>query len=230
MHIFRYLPIQYKLNNPKEGGVIKMYKIFFAFLLIVSSITTFSTIPAYSAEVTNEGYGVIKGKVIAKVSKYKRDTVVYIERVEGNFTPPEEHAKMDQVGLVFIPHVLVVLKGTTVDYHNSDDIAHNVFSPDDVADKMNLGTWLSGEVRPYTFNKLGDAAMLCNVHPEMEAYVVVVQNQYFSKTDKEGNYGIENVPPGEYTLKVWNKKYRAKDKKITIKSGEALTVDFKLKR
>jgi plastocyanin len=207
-----------------------MYKIFFAFLIIVSSIITFSTIPAYSAEVTNESYGVIKGKVTAKVSKYKRDTVVYIERVEGRFPPPEKHAKMDQIELVFIPHVLVVLKGTTVDYHNGDDIAHNVFSPDDVADKMNLGTWLSGEVRPYTFNKPGDAVMLCNVHPEMEAFVVVLQNPYFAKTDKDGNYIIENVPPGDYTLKVWNQKYKTKSKMVDIKEGDTITVDFKLKR
>lgn len=203
-----------------------MNKISIAFLLFMSAIFTFSTVYVYA----DEGNGVINGKISVKVKKYKKDTVVYIERVEGNFTPPEEHAKMDQFELVFIPHVLVVLKGTTVDYHNSDDIAHNVFSPDNVADKMNLGTWLSGEVRPYTFNKPGAAAMLCNVHPEMEAYVVVVQNPYFSKTDREGNYEIKNVPPGEYTLKVWNKKFRAKGKKITIKSGEALTVDFKLKR
>ncbi len=207
-----------------------MYKIFPAFLLIVSSIMTFSTIPAYSAEVTNEGNGVIKGKINVKAKKYKKDTVVYIERVKGNFPPHGENAIMDQKNLVFIPHVLVVLKGTTVDYLNSDDVRHNVFSPDAIADKMNLGMWPRGEVRPYTFNKLGDAVMLCNVHPEMEAYVVVLQNPYFSKTDKEGDYEIENVPPGEYTLKVWNKKYKAKDKKITIKSGEALTVDFKLKR
>ncbi|MGR3175452.1 MAG: carboxypeptidase regulatory-like domain-containing protein [Candidatus Scalindua sp.] len=207
-----------------------MYNVLFAFLLIVSLIMTFSTIPAYSAEVTNEGNGVIKGKINVKAKKYKKDTVVYIERVKGNFPPHGENAIMDQKNLVFIPHVLVVLKGTTVDYLNSDDVRHNVFSPDAIADKMNLGMWPRGEVRPYTFNKLGDAVMLCNVHPEMEAYVVVVQNPYFSKTDKEGNYEIENVPPGEYTLKVWNKKYKAKDKKITIKSGEALTVDFKLKR
>ena len=207
-----------------------MYKIFLAFLLIVSSIMTFSTIPAYSAEVTNEGNGVIKGKINVKAKRYKKDTVVYIEKVEGDFLPPEEHAIMDQKDLVFIPHVLVVLKGTTVDYLNSDDVRHNVFSPDAIADKMNLGMWPRGEVRPYTFNKLGDAVMLCNVHAEMEAYVVVLQNPYFSKTDKEGNYIIENVPPGEYTLKVWNKKYRAKDKKIKIKKGETITVDFKLKR
>lgn len=204
---------------------MKVDKIFIIFLLI-SAVIASSTIHVYAVE----GSGVIKGKVIARVPKYKKDSVVYIERVEGNYPPPEEHAKMDQVELVFIPHVLVVLKGTTVDYHNSDDIAHNVFSPDDVADKMNLGTWLRGEVRSYTFNKLGVAAMLCNVHPEMEAFVVVLQNPYFAKTDKDGNYIIENVPPGEYTLKVWNKKYKAKPKRVDIKEGDTITVDFKLKR
>ncbi len=204
---------------------MKVNKIFIIFLLI-SAVIAFSTIHVYAVE----GSGVIKGKVTARVPKYKKDTVVHIETVKGDFPPPEEHARMDQVELVFIPHVLVILKGTTVDYLNSDDIAHNVFSPSDVADKMNLGTWPRGEVRSYTFNKLGDAVMLCNVHTEMEAYVIVLQNPFFAKTDKDGNYEIKDVPPGEYTLKVWNKKYKAKDKKIKIKSGETITVDFKLKR
>ena len=205
---------------------MRINTIFIMFLFVMSSILTFSTIHAYA----DEGNGVIKGKVITKVPKYKKDSVVYIERTEGDFPPPEEHARMDQVELVFIPHVLVILKGTTVDYLNSDDIAHNVFSPDDVADKMNLGTWLKGEVRSYTFNKPGVAVMLCNVHPEMEAYVVVLQNPYFAKADNDGNYIIENIPPCEYTIKVWNKKYRAKDEKIKVKAGETITVDFELKR
>lgn len=202
-----------------------MNKILITFLSILI-IAAFLSVGTYA----NGDAGSIKGKVSVKVKKYRKNSVVYIESVAGDFPPPEEHASMDQEELVFIPHVLVVLKGGTVDYLNGDDVAHNVFSPDDVADKMNLGTWAKGEVRPHTFNKLGVAAMLCNVHAEMEAYVVVLQNPYFSKTDKGGNYTIEGVPPGEYTLKVWNKKYKAKDQKIEIKSGETLTVDFKLKR
>jgi plastocyanin len=203
-----------------------MNKVLIAFILIVSTTITFSTIHAYA----DEGSGVIKGKISVKVKRYKKDTVVYIEEIEGNFPPQEEHAIMDQKELVFIPHVLAVLKGTTVDFLNSDDVRHNVFSPDNVADKMNLGTWPTGEVKSYAFNNLGAAAMLCNVHPEMEAYVVVLQNPYFARTDKDGNYEIINVPPGEYTLKVWNKKYKAKGKEIKIKNGETITVDFKLKR
>lgn len=172
--------------------------------------------------------GTITGKVIAKKAKFQEDCVVYIEKVEGNFPPPVEHPVMDQNQLTFVPHVLPILLGTTVDYLNSDPIGHNVFSPDDVADKMNLGTWKTGGIRPYTFRKLGSAAILCNVHPEMEAYVVVLQNPYFFKTQKDGKFTISNVPPGEYILKVWNSRMKADDAKVVVKAGETVNVDMQL--
>lgn len=205
---------------------MKTSKLSIVFLLFMSTIIAFSAI--YTCTV--EASGTINGKINVKSKKYKRNTIVYVEKTDGNFPPPEKHVTMDQIELVFIPHVLPILKGTTVDFLNNDDVAHNVMTPDDVADKMNLGTWAKGEIRSYTFNKLGAAVMLCNVHPEMEAWVVILSTPYFAETDKEGNYTIENVPPGEYTLKVWNKKYKAKGQEIVVKSGETLTVDFKLKR
>lgn len=172
--------------------------------------------------------GTITGKVIAKKAKFQEDCVVYIEKVDGSFPPPTEHAIMDQKEMTFIPHVLPILLGATVDYLNSDPIAHNVFSPDDVADKMNLGTWETGGIRHYTFTKLGSAVMLCNVHPEMEAYVVVLQNPYFFKTQKDGKFTISNVQPGEYVLKVWNKRMKGDDAKVVVKAGEAVNVDMQL--
>lgn len=173
--------------------------------------------------------GTITGTVSAPRSKYKRDCVVYIEQVAGEF-PPTKGARIDQKGLVFIPHVLPVVKGTTVEFLNHDDVLHNVFSPDEIAEKFNLGTWPPGEIRTYTFNKIGSAVLLCNVHTEMEGYVVVLQNPYFCKTDKEGNYTIKDVPPGSYTLKVWNKKYRTLSEQINVKDGETVQVNFKLKK
>ncbi len=172
--------------------------------------------------------GTITGKVIAKKAKFQEDCVVYIEKVEGSFPPPSEHVVMDQKEMTFIPHVLPILLGATVDYLNSDSIAHNVFSPDEVADKMNLGTWETGGIRPYTFTKLGSAVMLCNVHPEMEAYVVVLQNPYFFKTQKDGKFTISNVQPGEYVLKVWNSRMKADDAKVLVKAGETVNVDMQL--
>lgn len=172
--------------------------------------------------------GTITGKVIAKKAKLLEDCVVYIEKVEGNFPLPNEHPVIDQRELTFVPHVLPILIGTTVDYLNSDPIRHNIFSPDEVADKMNLGTWETGGIRSYTFTKLGSAAILCNVHIEMEAYVVVLQNPYFFKTQKDGKFTISNVPPGEYVLKVWNSRMKADDAKVVVKAGETVNVDMQL--
>ncbi|MFQ5862651.1 MAG: carboxypeptidase regulatory-like domain-containing protein [Candidatus Brocadiales bacterium] len=173
--------------------------------------------------------GTISGTVSAPRSKYKKDCVVYIENIAGEHSPTGG-ARIDQEGLVFIPHVLPIVKGTTVEFLNHDDVLHNVFSPDEIAEKFNLGTWPPGEIKTYTFDKVGSAALLCNVHTEMEGYVVVLQNPCFAKTDKDGNYTIENVPPGSYTLSVWNKKYKTVSQQIEVTEGGNVQADFKLKK
>ena len=110
--------------------------------------------------------------------------------------------------MVFIPHVLPVVLGTTVKFLNSDTVLHNVFTPSRAGNKFNLGTWPKGEVKTYIFDKLGEVRLLCNVHPEMEALVVVLPNSHFVKTGPDGSFAIANVPAGKYTLKVWHEKLR----------------------
>ncbi len=147
--------------------------------------------------------------------------LVYVEAVPGAFRG--ERIKMDQKNKVFLPYVLAVLKGTTVEFHNSDELQHNVFGVG--GDEFNLGNWTKGIVREHTFNKLGDAVILCNVHPEMEAHVLVLQNPYFARPDSSGKFRIANVPPGDYVIKAW---YRGKTKKQNVKvpaTGSA-TADF----
>lgn len=174
----------------------------------------------------------IKGKVSADASKEKYivNTVVYIEQADGDFMVPSKNPVMNQKDLKFIPFVLPVVTGTTVDFLNSDKVLHNVFSPDKCCDKFNLGTWPQNETRSYTYKETGcESVVLCNVHPEMEGYVLVLQNPYFAITKKDGNYEIKNVPDGEYTLKVWNAKLKAKP--VTTKvSGSGASQNFKLTR
>lgn len=176
--------------------------------------------------------GDIQGKITAKGRKHNGDAVIYIQKIEGKtFTASENPAKMDQKNLVFYPHVLPVLKGTEVEFLNSDDVLHNVFSPDDCADKFNLGSWPKGESRSYKFNKPGCiSVMLCNVHPEMEAYVLVLETPYFAVSDKDGNYTIKNVPAGKYTLKVWHEKLKEQSVEITVTNDGCVTQNFELKR
>lgn len=176
--------------------------------------------------------GDIKGKVTAKGAKHGGDAVIYIEKVPGKaFEPPEEHAQMDQKNLVFIPHVLPVVAGTTVEFLNSDDVMHNVFTPDKCAEKFNLGTWPKGQVRSYTFKKTGcDAVMLCNVHPEMESYVVVLETPYFAVSAKDGSYEIKDVPAGKYTLKIWHERLKGSEQTVEVPDKGNVTADFKIKR
>ena len=136
--------------------------------------------------------------------------VVYVEGVAGTFAGAK--AKIDQRNKVFYPYVLAVVKGTTVEFHNSDDLAHNVFGVG--ADEFNLGNWTKGIVHEHTFNTLGEVTILCNVHQEMEAYILVLQNPFFAQPDSGGKFRIANVPPGEYVVTAW---YQGKVRKQKVK-------------
>ncbi|MCF6148558.1 MAG: hypothetical protein E3K37_07860 [Candidatus Kuenenia sp.] len=204
--------------------------------LIYVSIFLFAVCLTVNAHAEEKKTGEIQGIVKAKKAKYRKYTLAYIEKTPETYDPPAEHAVMDQKNITFIPHVLPLLKGTTVDFLNSDDVRHNIYSPDDVADNMNLGTWFKGEARSFTFNKLGVATMRCNVHSDMLAYIVILQNPYFSMVDNDGSFTIKNVPEGQYTLKLWTKPKRslwgkspgAKDISVKIQAGEITKVTFEL--
>ncbi len=175
--------------------------------------------------------GTIEGTIKARVRRLN-NIVVYIDKAGLNteFSPPEEHAVMDQKNLTFVPHVMPVLVGTTVDFLNSDDILHNVFSPDKMAGRFNLGTYSKGNKKSVTFIRPGDVVVLCNVHAEMEGYIVVVETPYFAVTDKTGKYTIPNVPAGTYTLKTWHKKLKEGSLVVTVPEEGAMQADFSLRR
>jgi plastocyanin len=175
--------------------------------------------------------GTIKGKVSLAHARTLADIVVYVDKAAGTFAPPKEHSVvMDQKNLAFVPHVMPVVSGTSVDFLNSDQVLHNVFTPDKCAGKFNLGTWPKGETRTVKFDQLGcSPVLLCNVHPEMEGFVVVLQNPYFAVTDKTGMYSIPNVPEGKYTVKAWNRKFLPVAIDVTVpKTGDA-SCDITLK-
>lgn len=185
-----------------------------------------------AAWATTATAGKISGTVTAESEKAAANTVVYVETVKGvKAEPPGKPVLMDQRGLAFVPHVLPVLAGTTVQFRNSDDVAHNVFSPDKCAGAFNLGTWAPGGSKTYTFKKAGCVAtILCIVHPDMEAYVVVLQNPFFATPEADGAFTIPGIPAGKYTLKVWSENHAAEPVQVTVPATGTVKANFHLKR
>ena len=166
------------------------------------------------------------GSISGKVSGVSGESVVYVDTIPGKtFPAPSAHPVMDQKGLLFSPHILVVEVGTTVDFLNSDKVAHNVFWPSLMqgGKKLpgkNLGTWPTGEKRGFKFDQPGVASLLCNVHPEMSGYIVVVPTPYHATTDKSGNFKIENVPDGQYNVVAWHEGVKNNSTKAVTVSGD----------
>jgi len=137
---------------------------------------------------------------------------------------------MDQREMKFIPRVLAVPVGTPVNFPNNDNTWHNVFSPSE-ANKFDLGLYPPGEKRSVTFNKAGVIRILCNVHPNMEGYIVVKEHPFFTVPNTRGNYRIDTIPIGKYRLEVWHPDVGTKVETFNmVREGEVLTIDVDLKR
>ena len=188
---------------------------------LVPSLVVLSVIPIAVA-------GELNGTVNVVGARSSADVVVYVDEIPGKtFAPPEKHAAIDQQDMVFVPRVLPVLVGTTVDFMNNDPFLHNVFTPDKCAEKFNLGSWPQGQVRSYTFKAPCVAVLLCNVHPEMEAFVVAVPTPYYAVTNQAGAFKIDGVPDGTYTIKVWHPKLKGSSQEVTVSGVTELSLELK---
>jgi plastocyanin len=170
--------------------------------------------------------GTITGKVEATPAKYVEETVVYLKGPKGTAKPQVKI--MDQRGMAFIPHVLVVAAGDTVKFQNHDGVVHNVYSPDN--EGYNLGSFKQAEERSYTFAQEGSYNQLCSLHPEMLAYVFVAPTSHAAAVDKQGNFTIANVPPGTYQVAVWNSRLKGAEKSVTVAAGQTVTLSLAVKR
>lgn len=172
------------------------------------------------------------GDISGKVAAGKGASVVYVEAIPGKtFPAPAKPLQMDQKSLLFQPHLLVAPVGSTVEFLNSDKVAHNIFWPAISGNKKlthNLGTWPTGEKRPFKFDTPGIVPLLCNVHPEMSGYIIVTPTPFYAETDAAGSFKIADVPDGSYTVTAWHEGFKTQSKPVTV-AGQA-TVDFTLSK
>lgn len=173
--------------------------------------------------------GVIDGRISGGGSKTDLSNfVVSVEDIDGPFPSLKQTSvpqEMDQKELRFVPHVLPIMAGTTVDFPNSDPVSHNVFSISETK-RFNLGLYGRGMKRSIRFDQPGIVELLCNVHMEMSGFIVVLKNPYFAKTAADGSFHIPGVPAGRHRLRCWNEESPAREVEITVPSEGVVSVNF----
>jgi len=180
------------------------------------------------------GAGIVKGSITIG-GKPATGAVVSIEglskeQLKARISLHKPQKRMiDQRNLKFIPTVVAVMVGESVDFPNNDKSWHNVYSKGGAND-FDLGLYPPGKIRSKKFDKPGVSRILCNAHPDMEAFVVVKDHPFFSVTDNRGNYQIENVPLGKVRVQTWYPNLEVRSETVEIvRDGEvfALNVDLK---
>jgi plastocyanin len=158
---------------------------------------------SWALDVSVTGRMVLEG---APAASPTNSTVVWLTPVGGASdaaSVPPMHAVLQQKNKTFVPHLLVITRGSTVDFPNHDPWFHNVFSLFN-GKRFDLGLYEAGTSKPVHFDREGVSYIFCNIHPEMSAVVVVLSSQYFAIPNKDGEFSIPSVPPGRYVLHVWS--------------------------
>jgi plastocyanin len=168
----------------------------------------------------------ISGDVTSTAKAAAANAVVYLDGA-----PIESTAKMTTTVtnhlMNFVPFVSVVPVGGKVVFANDDPFPHNVFSTD--GERFNIGVLPPHEARARVFKNAGAYALLCNLHPGMLGYAVIVPSSYFGKADAHGHFSIKNVPSGTYKITAWAPRVQPVTQSVTVNEGDA-SVTFELHR
>jgi plastocyanin len=159
------------------------------------------------------------------------NVVIYLDGHASPATPaPEHRGSMAQRDERFVPHVLPVLVGTTVDFPNEDDLYHNVFSLSAAAGKggFDLGRYPKGQSKSWTFEKTGTVQVFCHIHSDMSAVVLVLPNPFFTSPDESHHFAIDDVPEGDYTIVGWHEHIKPVTRRVHVAAGQTITVDFNI--
>jgi plastocyanin len=153
-----------------------------------------------------------------------RDVVVWLER-RGPIAATTGRVVLDQRNMTFVPRLLVVPVGTTVEMPNSDRVFHNVFSFHN-GKRFDLGLYPAGTRKLVTFDQPGVSRVFCNIHPAMAAYVVAVDSNRYAVTDAEGRFAIAGVEGDRHVYSMWRAGAEPYSGTIVDAADQPITVDW----
>jgi plastocyanin len=156
------------------------------------------------------------------------ETVLYLQHVSAPFhasAPP--NPELAQADMSFVPRVLPILAGQTVGFPNKDPFYHNVFSYSST-ERFDLGRYPSPESRRITFDEPGEVRVFCDIHSDMNAVILVLQNPYFTMPREDGRFRLSGVPEGRYTLVIWHPDLEEKRTEVAVDNGATVRLDLEL--
>jgi plastocyanin len=155
------------------------------------------------------------------------NVVVYLKNVayRGALTPRK--AEIRQEHETFVPHVIALTRGSSLEFPNDDPIYHNVFSLSSGA-SFNLGRYPHGESRARSFAKAGIVKVYCQIHSHMSATILVFDHPYFTIPQANGSFELANIPPGDYTVVGWHERVGERVESVHVERGKATNVLLRL--
>ena len=215
---------------------------------LVFAVMVFSlSAPAPAVAMQTESAGVVQGTVEIQRAPPRRraqrypagraqaaravqelPAVVYLRGAPQVTEAPGSPVTISQQDTAFVPALLTVSRGATVDFANEDPFFHNVFSYSQ-AKRFDLGRFPAGQLKSVTFEETGIVKVYCEVHDFMRAVVLVLDTPYHSPVSEDGSFTIQGVPPGTYEVVAWHADFDEQIIPVTVAGGETATVEVTLR-
>lgn len=163
------------------------------------------------------GTAQVAGDLIVSGAREIRNVVVWLENPPPGApsAPPPAATPMDQKECVFVPRIVIVPPGGTVEFLNSDRLLHNLHSVSRENMSFNR-TQPKGRTIPISFGKPEIVRIDCDLHSWMRGWVVVASHPFYALTDAQGRFKLDNVPAGQYTVRVWHERLGESSRPITV--------------
>ena len=187
----------------------------------VPACTAAHKAPAKSEEVVVGANGAVKNAFVWIKSGLPADKTWQV---------PATAVQITQEGCMYSPHVVAIMAGQNLDIKNADPTNHNIHPMPQSNQEFNQSQPPGAPDIQHTFPR--EEVMVpvkCNIHPWMRAYIGVVSHPFFAVTGDDGTYSIKGLPPGTYTIEVWQEKYGVQDQQITVAAKDSKTQDFTIK-